>query len=97
MVDMFVVAVEGAREVFVCRVVVRVAMPVWYKEGKEKVSRGTRLDVVVSKLPYPQTVVVSEREVSKVRVVYQAVRVGAQKWHGCHMFEAFYLYGKHSH
>lgn len=20
----------------------------------------------------------------------------AQKWHGCHMFEAFYLHGKHS-
>ena len=31
-----------------------------------------------------------------MRVVYQAVRVGAQKWHGCHMFEAFHLYGKHS-
>ena len=44
-------ALEGANEVFVSEVVVRVAMPVWCMEGKEKVSRGTRLGLGVSKLP----------------------------------------------
>lgn len=40
---MFAVALEGANEVFASEVVVRVVMLVWCKEGKEKVSRGTRL------------------------------------------------------
>jgi len=39
---MIVVAIEGANEVSGCEIVVRVAMPVWIRKGKEKVSRGTR-------------------------------------------------------
>jgi hypothetical protein len=49
--DMFAVALEGANEVLVSEVVVRVAILVWCKEGKEKVSRGTRLGRRESKLP----------------------------------------------
>jgi len=42
--DMFVMAFDGANAVLESEVVVRVAMTVWWCiEGKEKVSRGTRL------------------------------------------------------
>jgi hypothetical protein len=36
----------------------------------------------MSKLPYPQTIVASERKRRKVKVKYWVVRDGSQKWHG---------------